>query len=88
MAGEATIAPSRLTRLSRAVRSEILKASRRPALFACIVLLVLAAGTVGPLGYSSERERMSQSAPAESVQEIVFERALGVLAESATPCVT
>jgi ABC-type transport system involved in multi-copper enzyme maturation permease subunit len=63
MAGEAPSAPSRATRLSRAVRSEITKASRRPALLACIVLLVLAAGLVGPLGYSSERERMSQAAP-------------------------
>ncbi len=65
MADDAHPAPSRWTRLGRAIRSEILKACRRPVLLAYVVLLALAAGAVGPLDYAAERERESLTAPAE-----------------------
>ncbi len=56
--------PSRGTRLVRAMRSEMRKASRRPILLTYIVLLVLAAALVGPLDYATERESQSPTAPA------------------------
>ena len=64
MAGSPRPIPTRGVRLLRAVRSEIGKARRRPALLTCVVLLVLAGAVVGPLGYAAERKQQVSAAPA------------------------
>jgi ABC-2 type transport system permease protein len=49
--------PGRIGRVRRAVRAEILKASRQPALLVYLAIVVLVTAAWGPIQYSGEKEQ-------------------------------